>query len=59
MISSPLEKLNADSNIVALSRLGYPIPIFDENGDWLEKINVVDDGAGPQKLDNVISSESA
>ena len=43
MISSPLEKLNADSNIVALSRLGYPIPIFDENGDWLEKINVVDD----------------
>ena len=43
MISSPLEKLNTDSNVVALSRLGYPIPIFDENGDWLENINIVDD----------------
>jgi hypothetical protein len=21
----------------------YPIPIFDENGDWLENINIVDD----------------
>ena len=43
MISSPLEKLNTDSSVVALSRLGYPIPIFDENGDWLENINIVDD----------------